>query len=62
MKFEVKNHLLYLDGKQIPLVNTPNKKGTMIPTYEIIHYTADNSQKQLFHGLRIQKLKHLHIY
>lgn len=43
MNFEIKDGLLFLDGKQVPFINTPNKRGTMMPSFLIIHFTADNN-------------------
>lgn len=43
MKVEIKNDLLFIDGKQVPYKNTPYKRGKMNPTYGVIHFTADNN-------------------
>lgn len=44
MKIEIKNHLLFIDDKQVPFYDTPNKSGkTMVPSYIICHFTADNN-------------------
>jgi N-acetylmuramoyl-L-alanine amidase len=38
--YEVKNHLLYRDGKLVPQKPTPNRGGIIKPTLLVIHYTA----------------------
>lgn len=43
MNVQIKNHLLYIDGKQVPYYDTPHKGGIITPKYGIIHYTADGS-------------------
>lgn len=42
MRFEVRNHLLFTDGKQAPYRATPNRSGTMNPDTIIDHDTASN--------------------
>lgn len=40
MKFEVKNHLLYQDGKLVPQHPAPDHGGRIAPRLIVIHYTA----------------------
>lgn len=41
MLYEVKNHLLCIDGKPVPQKPTPNRGGALVkPTLLVIHYTA----------------------
>ena len=40
---EIKNGLLYVDGRPVFFASTPNKRGAMLPSYLVIHYTGDNS-------------------
>ena len=40
MKFTVKNHLLYQDGKLVPQHPAPDRGGKMTPRIIVIHYTA----------------------
>lgn len=40
MNVEVRNHLLFLDGKQVPFRATPNKSGVIKPQVLVMHDTA----------------------
>lgn len=40
---EIKDGLLYVDGRPVFFASTPNKRGTMLPSYLVIHYTGDDS-------------------
>lgn len=42
MTFEIRNHLLFIDGKQAPYRATPNRSGFMNPDTIIDHDTASN--------------------
>lgn len=42
MKLEIRNHLLFVDGKQAPYRATPNRSGRMNPDTIIVHDTASN--------------------
>ena len=43
MKYEVKNHFLFIDGQQVEYRESPNQGREMQPTLIVIHYTGDNS-------------------
>lgn len=40
MNFSVRNHMLYLDGKQVAYKPTPNRGGVIAPTGLVMHHTA----------------------
>lgn len=39
-EYTIKDHLLYLDGKQVPFRKSPNVGGAMKPTLLVMHYTG----------------------
>lgn len=45
MKFEVRDHLLYKDGRQVEYRPSPNHGGEIEPSLIVIHYTGDNSNE-----------------
>lgn len=46
MSFTIKDHLLYLDGKQVRYVPTPNHGGLLKPDYLIEHFTGDSETQR----------------
>lgn len=42
-KYSVLNGKLLVDGVPVSWVPTPNKRGTMVPSYLVMHYTADSN-------------------
>jgi len=40
MRYEIKNHLLYVDGKQVKFIQTPNGGGRINPIGIVNHHTA----------------------
>ncbi len=43
MDCEIKDHLLYVDGRQVEYRKSPNHGGELNPTLLVIHYTGSNS-------------------
>jgi len=43
---EIKNHILFINGKPVSYRATPNRKGIYTPQYLIIHYTGDSKPSQ----------------
>ena len=41
--YSVKEHFLYLNGKRVAYLPSPNRGGRIEPTLIVIHYTGDNS-------------------
>lgn len=42
-EYSIKNHRLYLDGKQVNFKSSPNRGGMVKPELVVIHYTGSNS-------------------
>lgn len=40
MNIEIRNHILFIDGKQVDYRPSPNIGGVITPQYVIVHYTA----------------------
>jgi len=45
MNCEVRDHLLFVDGEQVPFQESPNHGHKITPTIVVIHYTGDNSME-----------------
>jgi len=45
MQYEVRDHLLFVDGQQVEYRESPNHSGEMNPSLVVIHYTGDNSME-----------------
>jgi len=45
MQYEVRDHLLFMDGQQVEYRESPNHSGEMTPSLVVIHYTGDNSME-----------------
>lgn len=63
-KFEVKDHLLYQDGKQVNFVKSPNTGGALIATLGVVHYDAANNDTAAINWMASPASKvsaHLHI-
>lgn len=61
---EVKNHLLFIDGKQVPYKSSPNVGGTIVPKYLIMHYDAAVNETSAVEWMTSKKSgvsAHLHI-
>lgn len=43
MKYEIINHMLYLDGKQVEYRPSPNHGGIIAPKFIVAHYTASKT-------------------
>lgn len=64
MLVEIRNHILFLDGKQVDYRPSPNIGGVIVPQYAIIHYTAAktaNSAISWMLSKQGQVSAHLHI-
>jgi N-acetylmuramoyl-L-alanine amidase len=54
MSYTIKNHLLYLDGTQVPFKKTPNVGGKMSISnmkYLVMHFTGSNSNSSAVNWL-----------
>lgn len=61
---EIKNHLLFIDGIQVPFKRSPNVGGVIIPTYLIMHYTAADTASSAINWMLDPASKvsaHLHL-
>jgi len=45
MNFEVRDHLLYVDGQQVEFRESPNVGREITPEIIVIHYTGDDSEE-----------------
>ena len=43
MSYEIKDHMLFIDGEQVEYKPSPNHGGEIDPTVIVIHYTASNN-------------------
>lgn len=61
---EIRNHILFIDGKQVDYKPSPNIGGVITPQYLVIHYTAaktENSAISWMLSKQGQVSAHLHI-
>lgn len=61
---EIRNHILFIDGKQVDYKPSPNVGGVIVPTYIVQHYTAAKTAESAI-GWMLSKQggvsAHLHI-
>lgn len=61
---EIRNHILFIDGKQVDYRPSPNIGGVIIPQYLIMHYTAAKTAASAINWMLSPMAKvsaHLHI-